>query len=171
MRAAWPRGGDDGANDLEGVLADALVTAQGWRLSSRSRFVAQAACHGDPCRYSLRGSSSEMAERPISIMSTADDDVDAWEFWLDDVRIATVPALIGKLRQYPAGTRFYFDPIGTLPFPVPQAWTDQGRRRLFDQVRDGAARYGIAVTRECTVARQARARGPITPRASRSRRR
>jgi hypothetical protein len=152
LRASWPP--DDGeAERLESDLAEALVTAPGWYLSIRSRAVASAACVGDGCRSALRPHQLEIVEPRIDIAYPGHGQPVAAAFTLDGVSLTSMRSLIAKLRQYRAGTRFYFDPLGTLPMIASEAWTARSRQDLFDQVKAEAGRFGIVVTANYTLAK------------------
>jgi hypothetical protein len=153
LRASWPRDDTEAAEDLEGELARVLVTAPGWHLTTRSRAVASAACVGDRCRNELSLYEAEIVEPIIRIAFPARDEPVAAEFTLAGVPLPSVPALIAKLRQYAAGTRFYFDPFAATAAPVSEAWTTPARQALFDEVKAAAGRHGIIVTPEYTLAK------------------
>jgi hypothetical protein len=153
LRRTWPRQDDADAEVLEEALAEALVTAPAWRLSGRSRFVAAAACIGDRCRERLRPRDASIVEPQIQLISPWGDQILGTTFWLDEVTLPSVPALIAKLRQYPAGTRFYFDPLSSTPAPTPAATTPGARRTIFEEVKAEAARHGIVVLPEYTLAK------------------
>jgi hypothetical protein len=151
LRASWPRVDDAAADALEGDLALALTTAPGWHLSVRSRAVAHAACIGDPCRDRLAHHQAGIVEPRITAAHPVFDEPAIVEFGLDGVRLRSVAALIAKLRQYPAGTRFYFNPFEVAVGPLSGRWTARARTALFDEVKAEASRHGIIVTPEFTL--------------------
>jgi hypothetical protein len=152
-QAAWPRVQSEEAATLEGDLARALVSGVNWRLDDGDRASARAGCRGDMCAYHLQAPSRQTVESMIA-MSTDAEAQQATLFVLDDVELTSVPALIAKLRQYPAGTRFYFDPLQTQPRPLFNDWSERERQTLFDDVKAGAARFGIVVSRQLTPIRR-----------------
>jgi hypothetical protein len=163
LRGAWPRSNDEGAIVLEGEFARALVSAVGWRLTARSRAVAHARCIGDRCDYHLQSEADpQIVERVIYMLSAAEDERRS-AFSLDGVELSSVPVLITKLRQYPAGTRFSFDPMRTSPTPFRNDWTERERQSLFEDVRSAAVRHGIMVTSEQTPIRPASVGPSVRP--------
>jgi hypothetical protein len=130
-----------------------LVTAPGWHLSGRSRAVAAAACLGEPCPNWLDPAEPAIVEPEIEFLYQWAPEPLGTTFRLAGVTLRSVPALIAKLRQYPVGTRFYFDPFAATAAPVAEAWTTRARQGLFDEVKAEAARHGVVVTPEYTLAK------------------
>ena len=154
LQTSWPPGKDEGTLTTEGDLAYALVSAVNWRLSGRDREIAHAACMTEMCRYHLQPPPASDTVEPIVYLSADAEAQLVTRFRLDDVELTSVPALIAKLRQYPAGTRFYFDPMQTQPRPLSYDWSERERQSLVEEVKNAAARDGIVVGRELTRVRR-----------------
>jgi hypothetical protein len=151
--------------DAERALAQAMLGAKRWTLTLDERAeLARRCTDGHGCNHQFDSYRSWDPPDQVSGVRPRVGHERELQFWIDSFPGRSIEDVEQKLRQYPVGTKVYWDDRPGDMDDSLERWTWSERDRLFERVRLNAGRYGVIVQRERTLIPNAAAPRPVAGR-------
>jgi hypothetical protein len=133
---------------VEHELARALDGAKSWRLTDAEREQFRGRC-SDDCGGGFVLDPITEPQHTIRVNGPArDHELGAS---VDHYAARSLRDISFKLRQFPRGTRFYYNDRTPFPDVSLEQWTLSERNALFERLKNEAAAYGVILQRERKV--------------------